>query len=354
MRIALIAPPFIPVPPKAYGGTELFIAHLAEGLEKLGFKVVVYANGESTVNTERRWLYKRSQWPIEGEIYDNMRDLNHTAWAVKDAARSSDIIHLNNLPGLTHSRFIDNAIVYTIHHAEEPTLSAFYNYYPDVNYVAISDFQRVRYALPNLRTIHHGIDVSKYKLRETKQHYLSFLGRIAPMKGVHLAIEVAKKAEIPLKIAGEVQPVFRDYFESKVKPYVDGKFIEYLGTADLAAKNELLGNSMATLFPVLWNEPFGLVMIEAMACGTPVLALAGGSVEEVICRPECGHICRSVEEMARRARTAIEDYTPAKVAAHANKRFSIECMVGRYAQLYREVAQGTGLGAATGRQPAVA
>jgi glycosyltransferase involved in cell wall biosynthesis len=354
MRIALIAAPFIPVPPKAYGGTELFIAQLADGLKKLNFEVVVYCNGESTINTERRWLYKKSLWPVKGGIYDNLPDLNHTGWAVKDASRSCDVIHLNNLPGLVHSRFIDNAMVYTIHHAYEEELAAFYDYYPDVNYVAISGFQARRYRFPNIRTIHHGIELSKYKLQEKKQHYLSFLGRIAPMKGVHLAIEAAKKAGIPLKIAGEVQPVFRDYFESKVKPHIDGKFIEFIGPADLTVKNELLGNSMAMLFPVLWDEPFGLVMIEAMACGTPVLAFNGGSVEEVISRSECGHICGSVEEMAKRARTAIEDYAPAKIVAYVAKHFSVDHMVGQYAQLYREIAHGILVGAETGQQRAVA
>ena len=128
----------------------------------------------------------------------------------------------------------------------------------------------------------------------------AFLGRIAPIKGTHIAIEVAKKSGIPLKIAGEVQPIFQDYFDTQIKPHIDGKFIEYVGEADLAAKNELLGNSLAMLFPIQWNEPFGLVMIEAMACGTPVLALPGGAVEEVcakrgfgLCLPDGGRDGRS-------------------------------------------------------------
>src|SRR5579884_754380 len=106
MRIALVAPPFISVPPKVYGGTELFLAQLAEGLQKLGVEVVVYCNGESTVNVEKRWIYQKAQWPIKGEVYDNLKDINHTAWAVADAAESCDVIHLNNVPGLAHSRFV--------------------------------------------------------------------------------------------------------------------------------------------------------------------------------------------------------------------------------------------------------
>ena len=137
--------------------------------------------------------------------------------------------------------------------------------------------------------------------RAASRDYLSFLGRIAPIKGTHIAIEVAKKSGIPLKIAGEVQPIFQDYFDSQIKPHIDGKFIEYVGEVDLAAKNELLGNSLAMLFPIQWDEPFGLVMIEAMACGTPVLALPGGAVEEVVRDGVSGFVCQCVDEMAQRA-----------------------------------------------------
>ena len=121
-----------------------------------------------------------------------------------------------------------------------------------------------------------------YTAPRGKRSHLTFLGRIAPVKGTHIAIEVAKRAGIPLKIAGEIQPMFRDYYETRVKPHVDGNFIEYVGEADLAAKNELLGNSLALLFPIEWEEPFGLVMIEAMACGAPVLAFANGSAPEIV------------------------------------------------------------------------
>jgi glycosyltransferase involved in cell wall biosynthesis len=338
MRVALVAPPFIPVPPKVYGGTELFIAQLAEGLKRLGIDVVVYCNGESTIDVEKRWLYKQSQWPIKGEVFANLKDINHTAWAIRDAAETCDIVHLNNLPGLAHSRFVPTPFVYTIHHPHEPGLSAFYKYYPDVRYVTISDFQKVREKMPNLETIHHGIDLTLYKVQKGERQYLSFLGRIAPIKGTHLAIAIAKKAGIPLKIAGEVQPMFREYFEAKVKPHIDGKFIEYIGEADLAAKNELLGNSVAMLFPIQWDEPFGLVMVEAMACGTPVLAFPGGAVQEVVKDGISGWVGRSVDELADRARTTKEGFSPEAVRAYVGREFSLQTMVAKYAQLYAELA----------------
>jgi glycosyltransferase involved in cell wall biosynthesis len=339
MRIALIAPPFICVPPKMYGGTELFIAQVAEGLKKRRISVVVYTNGESEIDVERRWLYDKAQWPIQGEIYDNLKDINHTSWSIADAARDCDIVHLNNIPGLAQTRFVDCGFVYTIHHPHVDGLSEFYQFFPEVQYVTISDFQRQREKMPRIRTIHHGIDLNVYEFRPRKQQYLTFLGRIAPIKGTHSAIQVAKKSGIPLKIAGEIQPLYRDYWESQIKPNVDGKFIEYIGEADLSAKNELLGNSLAMLFPIGWDEPFGLVMIEAMACGTPVLAFSGGSVPEIVKDGVSGYICKSVDEMVMRVKNlAIPAET---IRSYTEQNFTLDRMVDQYVQLYEEIARAT-------------
>lgn len=336
MRIGLIAPPFIPVPPVCYGGTELFVAHLAEGLSRLGHDVVVYANGESTVATEIRWYYHQTMWPPKGDFSETLKEVTHTAWAIRDASETCDVIHLNNTFGLPYSRFVNVPFVCTIHHPHEDGLSDFYCQYPDINYVTIAEHCRKLEPMPNVQTIHHGIDIAKYQFSARKQPYLSFLGRIVPVKGVHLAIEVAKKTGIPLKIAGEVQPMFRDYFEQKIKPQIDGRFIEYLGEADFAAKNELLANSMALLFPIEWDEPFGLIMIEAMACGTPVLALPPGSVPEVVSDGVSGYICASVEEMAKRV-ADLDKLNPAMVRQYAEERFSVERMARSYAELYSSV-----------------
>ena len=337
MRVALVSPPFLPVPPPKYGGTELFIAQLAEGLKASGIDVVVYTNGESTVGVETRWLYKDMQWPLRGEVFDNIEDFNHASWSIFDAAADCDVIHLNNVSALMFTRFVKSArFVYTMHHVHEEQLSRLYCYFPEVEFVAISDFQRQQETIPRLRTIHHGIDLGRYRLQDSKQQYFSFLGRIAPIKGTHIAIEVAQKSGIPLKIAGEVQPVFQDYFDSEIKPHVDGKFIEYLGEADLETKNELLGNSLAMLFPIQWNEPFGLVMIEAMACGTPVLALPGGAVGEVVRDGISGYVCRSVEEMVQRAKHLPGCCKPSQVRQYCQQYFSVERMVADYVSLYRE------------------
>ncbi len=338
MRVALIASPFISVPPKRYGGTELFIAQLAEGLTRLGTDVVVYANAESTVKAELRWIYAQDDWPIDGELYSSLKDLNHTSWAVSDCWNEADIVHLNNAPGLVFSRICvaGPRWVYTVHHPQLPELSAFYSNFPRVEFVCISNFQQASEKLKRTRTIHHGIDLGPYRLQTKKAGYLSFLGRIAPMKGVHNAIRIAARCGIPLKIAGEVQPVYREYFNSQIRPHLDGKNVEYVGEADLVLKNELLGNSMGMLFPIEWDEPFGLVLVEAMAMGTPVIAFPGGSVAEIVREGVSGFVCKSVDDAVAKVRE-LGAFKPAAVRAYAQQHFSEERMVQDYLALYREM-----------------
>ena len=168
-----------------------------------------------------------------------------------------------------------------------------------------------------------------------KEDYLCFLGRIAPIKGVHTAIDVAKRTGIPLKIAGEIQPIFQDYFDKMVKPHIDGRFIEYVGEADLEMKNQLLGGSRGLLFPIQWSEPFGLVMLESMACGTPVFAFPGGSVPEIVSVGRSGAISSTSEEMADAVRNST--FKPEIVRAWVEERFSVELMVQRYIELYKRV-----------------
>lgn len=336
IRVALVAPPFIPVPPQKYGGTELFIAELAMALQAEGIEVIVYTNGESTLEAPMRWLYEKAEWPVLGDVEASLKGLNHSSWAAKDAAHDADIIHLNSSPGLVVSRFVEAPIVYTIHHAYDKGLAEFYEAFPEVSYVTISRFQRKELRMPQMRPIHHGIDLSRYTVREgCRRDYLTFLGRIAPVKGTHIAIEIAKRSGVPLKIAGEIQPVYKDYWEKVVKPHVDGKFIEYVGEVCLEEKNQLLCSSRAMLFPVQWNEPFGLVMIESMACGTPVLALPGGSVEEVVLEGVSGYVRKTPAELAACARNLSID--PKIIRAYVEKGFSSQRMARDYINLYSEL-----------------
>jgi len=328
----------IAVPPTDYGGTELFVAHLATALRELGVEVVVYANGESTVPVKRRSIYERAEWPIKNPENAWIRDVNHTSWAVADAQHGCDAIHVQSAQGITFSRFTHHPLVLTLHMAHDPRLSELYSFFPDIHYVCISNAQCREEKMPHLHTIHHGIDLAQYRLVEQKRQYLSFIGRIAPLKGTHIAIDVAKRTGIPLKIAGDIQPSNREYFERKIKPQIDGKLVEYIGLADLDTKNELLGNSMAMLFPIQWNEPFGLVMVEAMACGTPVLAMPSGSVPEIVQPGVSGYICRSVVEMAKRARDL--NLSPVVVRKYVEEKFSTSRMARAYLQVYEWAVQG--------------
>ncbi|HEV8209906.1 MAG TPA: glycosyltransferase family 4 protein [Vicinamibacterales bacterium] len=343
MRVAIVAPPFIPVPPVKYGGTELFVAQLAEGLSSRGHDVVVYTNGESRVRCDRRWLYPQADWPPTNGEASARKNLRHSSWAIGDAARSADILHLNDVVGLPFTSHLDLPRVLTMHHPHEPALSAIYQQFPETTYVAISNAQARREPMDRVRVVHHGLRIDDYRFATVKDDYVAFLGRMVPCKGAHTAINVARRAGLRLKLAGEVQPMFEDYWREVVLPQVDGDRIQYIGEADGAMKNELLSGARALLFPIDWEEPFGLVMVEAMACGTPVLAFGGGSVPEIVRDGVSGWICADVDEMIARAVSPGIPAGPCR--SWAKERFSCERMVDGYLNLYDRLRTGD-------RQPA--
>jgi glycosyltransferase involved in cell wall biosynthesis len=314
-----------------YGGTELFVAHLAHGLESRGHDVVVYANGDSRVGCQLRWRYRHTDWPVSQPLAAQIKSSDHHAWAVHDAARHADLLHINDPVAVPFTTFVDQPVVKTLHHANESLLSDLYMKYPGIQYVAISGAQARREPMPTVHVIHHGLDLDRYGMSAAKDEYVAFVGRMAPCKGPHNAIAAARRAGIPLKLAGEIQPMFRDYWEREVKPQIGGA-IEYVGEVDLAQKNALLSRARALLFPIAWDEPFGLAMIEAMACGTPVLAFAGGSVPEVVRDGVSGWICRDVDDMA--ARIAATPIPSASCRDWVAMHFSVGRMVDRYLALY--------------------
>ena len=338
MHIALVAPPFIAVPPHRYGGTELFIANLAQGLHARGHDVTVYGNGESRLACRVKWRYPHTDWPIQESVRAELKNADHTAWAVRDAADWADVIHLNDVVGVPFTRFVDAPAVMTLHHPHEPLLSEQYARYPEIDYVAIGKWLAPRESMPKLHVIHHGIPLSAYTFSDVKEDYVAFLGRMAPCKGPHIAIDVARRAGVRLKLAGEVQPVFRNYWEQQVLPHIDGRQIEYVGEVNAARKNHLLSRARALLFPIQWEEPFGLVMIEAMACGTPVLALPGGAVAEVVRNGTNGWICRDAADMATHLATPLPDSRACR--EFAERHFGLDQMVNGYLEVYRRLVSG--------------
>ncbi len=334
MDIAIIAPPFISVPPRAYGGTELFVATLAETLMRRGHRVIVYASGDSHGSFEVRSLFPRGQWPPPDGLEGHLLSTSHYSWAIRDAIDAREVIHVNDVAGVFFAPYVRAPFVLTLHHPHEPALSAAYEQHPDISYVSISDAQRRRERMPRLTTIHHGIDLCDFRMGVEKGGYVAFLGRIAPCKGVEVAIDVARRAGVPLKIAGQVQSFFQDYWENSVRPHIDGRLIEYVGEADLAMKNELLGRARALLFPLQWEEPFGLVMIESMACGTPVIAFDRGSVREVVAHGKTGWVCDDLDEMVRVVRD-LPAFSPSVCRRHVDAHFSAERMAADYERLYQ-------------------
>jgi glycosyltransferase involved in cell wall biosynthesis len=333
MHIGLIGPPFIEIPPRRYGGTELFIANLACDLFTRGIDVTVYGNGDSRLPCAVKWRYEHAEWPLQEGSIPHLKNADHSGWAVRDAAPFADVLHLNDIAAIPFTTFVDVPSVLTIHHPHEPALSAVYERYPEVHYVTIADWLARREPMPNIHVVHHGIPVGSYTFSARKDDYVAFLGRMAPCKGPHLAIDAARAAGIPIKLAGEIQPTFTDYWEHEVKPRLDGHDAEYVGEADFALKNDLLSRARALLFPIQWEEPFGLVMIEAMACGTPVLAFAGGAVEEVVENGTNGWICGDLVEMAERI--VLGDVRAECCREFVTRRFSVATMAERYLEVYR-------------------
>src|SRR5206468_6151036 len=174
-----------------------------------------------------------------------LKNMDHTAWSMRDAASWADVIHLNDVVGVPFTTFVDVPSVLTIHHPHEPSLSEQYIRYPRVHYVSIAEWLARREPMPQVHVVHHGIPVADYTFSDKKDDYVAFLGRMAPCKGPHLAIEAAVLAGVRLKVAGEIQPLFRDYWEQHVLPRIDGKQIEYVGEADPAVKNALLSQARA-------------------------------------------------------------------------------------------------------------
>ena len=337
MRIALISTPFAAVPPKEYGGTELVVHELAEGLVERGHDVTVYATGDSRTSGQLKALYPQAHWPP-----DPFCDLNHVSWALRDAAeRRFDVVHAHSPTALAMGRLVPGVpLVYTIHHDEQPRLTAYYRQFPDVWYVTISADQRVRQRdLERVTTIHHGLDPARFAWTDRPDSYACFVGRLAQEKGPHVAIDVALAAGVPIRVAGTAHPPDREYARAEVEPRLALPHVTYLGAIGLATKVPLLRDARALLAPIAWHEPFGLIIVEAMLSGCPVRAFPMGSAPELIERGVTGYVVQNAEEMTAMLRpgSALDRFDRRRCRAHAMQRFSRAGLVEKHEALYTRV-----------------
>jgi glycosyltransferase involved in cell wall biosynthesis len=340
MRIAQISPLFESVPPKLYGGTERVVSYLTEELVRQGHDVTLFASGDSTT---RACLAPQCPHALRLDESAVDRTAHHILMLERVFSRAAefDIVHFH----IDHlhfplSRRLEVPQVTTLHgRLDLPDLQPLYTEFSDMPVVSISDAQRR--PLPQAcwqQTVHHGLPRDLYKCMPDRGRYLAFLGRISPEKRADLAIAIARGAGLPLRIAAKVDAVDRPYFTSEIAPLLDQPGVEYIGEISDRDKNEFLGNAAALLFPIDWPEPFGLVMLEAMACGTPVLAFARGSVSEVIDNGITGFIVDGVEE-AIRAVPRCESLDRRRCRAVFERRFTSERMALDYLRVYDRVVR---------------
>jgi glycosyltransferase involved in cell wall biosynthesis len=334
MRIALIAPPWIPVPPPGYGGTELVIDTLARELSSTGHQVVLATTGDSTCPVKRTWVYDHARTADMGDTVIELTHVLHAYQAIGDA----DIIHDHTVAGPALASQRPTPPVVTTNHA--PFTEDARRYYralgDHVPILAISHHQASTSGdVPIARVIHHGIDQNRYPVGPGGD-YLVFDGRMSPEKGVRQAIDIAQRAGVPLVIAAKMRATSeRDYFEAEVKPRLGGD-IQYVGEVDRNHKLGLVGDALVLLNPIRWDEPFGLNMIEALACGTPVIATPRGAAPEIVDHGITGYLATTTDQAVAAIAWATElDRRACRTAAET--RFSAHRMAGDHLALYRDI-----------------
>jgi glycosyltransferase involved in cell wall biosynthesis len=340
LRIAQVAPLLESVPPTLYGGTERVVSYLTEEQVRAGFDVTLYASADSVTAGRLRPQSPRAL-RLDGQRPDPLADHLVMLDQVFREADQYDVIHLHtdylHLP--LASRCATPTIT-TLHgRLDLARIRRIFRTFRALPFVSISVAQRAPMPWLNWTgTVHHGLPPDLHTFVPSPEPYLAFLGRISPEKGVDRAIEVAIRVEMPLRIGAKVDPMDREYFEAAIRPLLDHPLVEYLGEIGGVDKDALLGNATALLFPISWPEPFGLVMIESLACGTPVIAFPCGSVPEVLRDGETGLLVRSVEAAASAVRD-VGTLDRRRCRAEFEARFSARRMADDYLTLYRRLTE---------------
>ena len=336
MRIAQVAPLYESVPPKYYGGTERVVSYLTEELVRQGHQVTLFASGDS-VTSARLVAAAPRALRLDKDCIDQ---LAHHVVLLENVFRHAaefDVIHFHidylHFP-ITRRRPLVH--VTTMHgRLDIPDLVPLYEEFRDMPLVSISDAQREPLPWANwIATVYHGLPEDLYHFRPEPGKYFAFLGRISPEKRVDRAIEIAKQIGIPLKIAAKVDLVDKEYFEAEIKPLLRDSLVEYVGEINEAEKDEFLGNAYSLLFPIDWPEPFGLVMIEAMACGTPIIAYRQGSVPELMEKGQNGFIVDELEDAIAAARR-VSELSRKRCREIFDERFTARRMAHDYLRVYQ-------------------
>jgi glycosyltransferase involved in cell wall biosynthesis len=339
MKIAQIAPLYEAVPPKLYGGTERVVAHLTDALVDLGHEVTLFAAGGSQTSAAqtigRDQPLRLDPAPLKSDLASHLNML----YEVRQRADEFDLLHFHiDLLHFTFFEKIAGRTLTTLHgRLDLKDLPGTYLHWKQFPLVSISRHQRTPLPFANWQgTIHHGLSPVAYTFKKDAGKYLAFLGRISPEKRPDRAIAIAIAAGIPLKIAAKVDNADREYFERDIRPLLSHPLIEFIGEIGDSEKSEFLGNAHALLFPIDWPEPFGLVMIEAMACGTPVIAWRCGSVSEVIDEGVTGFVVDSEAE-AIDATSRVMDLDRQAIRDVYEVRFSADAMARHYVHLYQQL-----------------
>ncbi|MDQ9169684.1 glycosyltransferase family 4 protein [Oxalobacteraceae bacterium R-40] len=353
MKIAQVAPVHERVPPRKYGGTERVISYLTEELINQGHEVTLFATGDSitkgklvsAVGRSQRFDMSKQEWLMyQCMMLDQIAEL----------AGNFDVIHFHT--DYLHFPLLRNLPVphvTTLHgRLDLPELAALYRHFDQVPLVSISNTQRIPLPWVNwLETIHHGLPADLYRFNSSPEDYFMFIGRISPEKRLDRAIEIALRCNTPLRIAAKVDKVDEGYFNETIKPLLGHPLIDFIGEIDEQEKNRLLGNARALLFPIDWPEPFGMVMIESFACGTPVIAYRHGSVPEIMEQGVTGFIVENQDE-AIQAAQRIHEVDRAQCRKVFEERFTVKRMAQKYLSVYQRVQLGNELnsGAVYGQQ----
>jgi glycosyltransferase involved in cell wall biosynthesis len=341
MRIAQVAPLFESVPPRLYGGTERVVSYLTEELVRRGHDVTLFASGDSETSAtlvpivERAMRFDTARRDVLGAEF--IRELG----MVFSRAADFDVIHCHvDYLAFPFDALTPTPTVHTIHgRLDMPHLVPVYRQFNKVPLVSISNAQRAPLDGLGVRwagTVYHGLPIERYAFAAKDRGYLAFLGRLSPEKQADLAIEIARRVGLPLKIAAKVDLADQEYFDQVISPLLDDPLVEFLGEIGDEDKSEFLGGACALLFPIDWPEPFGLVMIEAMACGTPVIARPCGSVPEVVVDGRTGFLADSLVDLTAAVKR-LDEIDRAECRRLVETRFSVATMGEEYERVYRRL-----------------